>query len=643
MGATTQAPATQETTQEIRAKFNAFVEHSAYGYCELDPSGAFLCVNRRLSEILGFAPEELVGRHFSELLDEADRAFAESSFWDALTRPVEGPHEYTIRGRDGRPRVLSVTSVPLVAEACPRKLLLLLLDVTERRQAAEALRESEERLHTITDAALDAIVMMDAEGKVAYWSAAAERMFGYRRREILGRSIHQVLAPSRYREAAELGLAEFLRSGTGPVVGKIVELDGLRKDGTEFPVQLSVASVRRDSHWWAVAVIRDATERKQTEEVVLEEGRRFCDLLTAVSGYTYTVKMHRGVPVETDHSWGCFTVTGYVPEDYVANPYLWIDMVHPEDRDQLRRYVERILACEEVPPIEHRIVRRDGAVRWVRDTIVPHHENGTLVRYDGLVEDITDRREAEAALRETEASLRAAQEIQARLLPEKPPALPGYDIAGASFPAMFTGGDYFDYLPMPDASLGIVIGDVSGHGLGPALLMATLYAHLNSLVESQQDVSEILARANRFLAKETDRFITLFFGWLQPTTRKFAYASAGHPTGYVFGASGKVKMELESTAIPLAINADTDFPMGRSTVLEEGDVVFLLTDGILEAESPDERMFGVDGALETVRKNLQEPAEEIIRRLFDTVADYSQPHKLIDDVTAIIIKVLREG
>jgi len=643
MATTTEASATPETAQEVRAKFNAFVEHSAYGYCELDPSGTLLWVNPRLSEILGFAAEELVGRHFSELLDEGERAFAEASFGDALTRPVDGPREYTICGRDGRLRVLSVTSVPLVAEGCPRKLLMLLLDVTERRQAAEALRESEERLHTITDAALDAIVMMDAEGKVAYWSAAAERMFGYHRREILGRSIHQVLAPSRYREAAGLGLDEFLRSGTGPVVGKIVELDGLRRDGTEFPVQLSVAPVRRDSHWWAVAIIRDATERKQTEEVVLEEGRRFCDLLTAVSGYTYTVKMRRGFPVETDHSWGCFTVTGYVPEDYVANPYLWIDMVHPEDRDPLRRYVERILACEEVSPIEHRIIRRDGAVRWVRDTIVPHHENGSLVRYDGLVEDITDRREAEAALRETEASLRAAQEIQARLLPEKPPLLPGYDIAGASFPAMFTGGDYFDYLPMPDDSLGIVIGDVSGHGLGPALLMATLYAHLNSLVESQQDVSEILARANRFLAKETDRFITLFFGWLQPTTRKFAYASAGHPTGYVFGASGEVKMELESTAIPLAINADTDFPMGRSTVLEEGDVVFLLTDGILEAESPDERMFGVDRALETVRENLREPAEEILRRLLDTVADYSRPRKLIDDVTAIVIKVLREG
>jgi len=204
---------------------------------------------------------------------------------------------------------------------------------------------------------------------------------------------------------------------------------------------------------------------------------------------------------------------------------------------------------------------------------------------------------------------------------------------------MFAGGDYFDYLPMAGDSLGIVIGDVSGHGLGPALLMATLYAHLKSLVEDYRDVTEILARANRFLAKESDRFITLFFGRLHPATRSFTYASAGHPTGYILDASGAIKKKLESTAIPLAVHGDTDFPMGGDTVLQGGDLVFLLTDGILEAASPDGPAFGVDRALETIRRSLREPAQRIIERLFEAVAEHSKPQKLVDDVTAIVIKV----
>ncbi len=323
-------------------------------------------------------------------------------------------------------------------------------------------------------------------------------------------------------------------------------------------------------------------------------------------------------------------------QDALANRYLWIDMVHAEDRDAVRRYVAQILAREDVPPIEHRILRRDGATRWVRDSIVPHYENGALVRYDGLVEDITDRREAEAALKETEASLLAAQEIQAHLRPEHPPILAGYDIAGASYPAAYTGGDYFDYLPLCGGRLGVVIGDVSGHGLGPALLMATLYAHLKSLVQNYQDLTDILAAANRFLADETDRFITLFFGQLDPATRTFAYASAGHPTGYVLDASGAVKAKLESTALPLAISADAAFPLGGTIVLEPGDLVFLLTDGILEAEAPRGPMFGIERTLEVLRANRHEPAQRIIERLYNAVQEYSRPQKQVDDVTAVV-------
>ena len=101
---------------------------------------------------------------------------------------------------------------------------------------------------------------------------------------------------------------------------------------------------------------------------------------------------------------------------------------------------------------------------------MPHHDGNRLVRYDGLVEDVTDRRRAELALREQEMQLLVAQKMQEQLLPEAPPALPGFDIGGGSYPAEFTAGDFFDYLAMPNGIVGFVISDVSGHGFGPALL-----------------------------------------------------------------------------------------------------------------------------------------------------------------------------
>jgi PAS domain S-box-containing protein len=350
--------------------------------------------------------------------------------------------------------------------------------------------------------------------------------------------------------------------------------------------------------------------------------------------------MRNGEPVATQHSSGCLSVTGYTPDDYLANPYLWIDMVHPEDRDAVRQIVAKILACEEVSPIEHRIVRRDGATRWVRDSIVQHYDGAALLRYDGLVEDITDRRQAEATLRETESSLLAAQEIQSRLLPQEAPLLEGYDIAGASFPAAYANGDYFNYLPMAGESLGIVVGDVSGHGLGPALLMATLHAHLQSLVRHHDHLCEILTHANRFLMNESDRFTTLFFGQLWPRTRSFAYVNAGHPTGYVLDASGAVRANLESTSFPLGVDVEAEFVTGDPIVLKPGDLIFLLTDGILEAETPDEAMFGVDRALETVRSSLHEPAQRIVERVYQAIQEFSQPRNLVDDATVVVVKVV---
>ena len=98
----------------------------------------------------------------------------------------------------------------------------------------------------------------------------------------------------------------------------------------------------------------------------------------------------------TEHSQGCLAATGYAPHDYAADPSLWINMVHPEDRELVREHVARVLRAERVPPLEHRIVRKDGVVRRIRDTIVSHQdERGHLLRYDGLVEDITDRKQAE--------------------------------------------------------------------------------------------------------------------------------------------------------------------------------------------------------------------------------------------------------
>jgi PAS domain S-box-containing protein len=136
----------------------------------------------------------------------------------------------------------------------------------KRKKAEEALRESEVKIHAMAAAATDAVVMMDGRGIISYWNPAAARIFGYTEEAVIGRPLAALLVPHQYRRAFKSGLTKFLQSGKGPVIGNTIELVSLRKDGTEFPVEVSLSSVRVKEQWHAVGIIRDITERKRQEE-----------------------------------------------------------------------------------------------------------------------------------------------------------------------------------------------------------------------------------------------------------------------------------------------------------------------------------------------------------------------------------------
>jgi sigma-B regulation protein RsbU (phosphoserine phosphatase) len=260
----------------------------------------------------------------------------------------------------------------------------------------------------------------------------------------------------------------------------------------------------------------------------------------------------------------------------------------------------------------------------------------------GFIRDITERKRAERELRENQEQFRVAREIQQRLFPKSAPAFAGFDIAGASYPAEATGGDYFDYLPMLQDRLGIVVGDVTGHGVGPALLMAETRAYLRLLAGRREEVGEILERANSILAEDvgSERYITLFLGRLDPKTRSVSYASAGHPAGYLLDSSGAIKKTLKRTGIPLGMRPDTKYSASPELPLESGELLLLLTDGIEEAVGPGDNLFGIERILEVVRSHRARPAREIVHVLYEATRKFTGYAAQVDDITSIVVKVL---
>jgi sigma-B regulation protein RsbU (phosphoserine phosphatase) len=275
---------------------------------------------------------------------------------------------------------------------------------------------------------------------------------------------------------------------------------------------------------------------------------------------------------------------------------------------------------------------------------------GEIIGLQCLYWDITARKQAEADLARTAAEFKVARRIQQRLFPTGVPQLAGLEIGvsrfgievgGASYPAEAIGGDYYDFIPLLDGSLGIAIGDVSGHGVGPALLMAETRALLRAFAQTQADVSVILGLVNRVLVSdiEGDRFITLILAKLDPTRHTLVYASAGHQTGYVLSSAGAVKQELASTGYPLGIMKEADFPASEEILLQPEDLVVLVTDGIVEARAPDGTVFGRERPVDIVRVYREATAGQIVDNLYHAVRAFSQNLPQYDDITAAVIKV----
>lgn len=143
-------------------------------------------------------------------------------------------------------------------------------------------------------------------------------------------------------------------------------------------------------------VRKENEARKESEEALRESEERYKRITAGLTDYLYTVKIENGKAVETHHSEACFTVTGYSEQEFKTDPYLWINMVLPEEREYVAERFLKILEGKDLPPCEHHIVCKDGSIRWISDTAIPKYDsNGTIVSYDGVIKDITDRKMAE--------------------------------------------------------------------------------------------------------------------------------------------------------------------------------------------------------------------------------------------------------
>jgi PAS domain S-box-containing protein len=334
-------------------------------------------------------------------------------------------------------------------------------------------------------------------------------------------------------------------------------------------------------------------------------------------------------------------IFGYKPEEVVGQKLM---LLQPESLqgahlEGMRRYLMTGIRSANWGATETLGRRKDGTVFPIEVSFSDMELQGKR-HFVGFVRDITERKRAEQELLENQEQFRVAREIQQRLFPRNPPELAGFDIAGATYSAEETGGDYYDYLPMLNGCVGLVVADVTGHGVGPAMLMAETRAYLRILARNREDLGDILTRASRSLAEDVDfeRFVTLLLAKIDARNHSLVYCNAGHPSGYLLDAHGKIKLQLKRTGPPPGLQADLNYQSAPAITLTPGDILLLATDGVEEALSPTNEFFGLDRTLECLRANAQRSAREIVDALYQAVKTFAADQTQLDDITAVVAK-----
>ncbi len=232
-----------------------------------------------------------------------------------------------------------------------------------------------------------------------------------------------------------------------------------------------------------------------------------------------------------------------------------------------------------------------------------------------------------------------ARRIQEGLLPKTSLSIPAFDVAGWSAPAEEALGDYYDIVRLPDDRFVIAIGDVAGHGLGPALLMSSARAVLRSFADVNFRIDHVLARMSDRFNEDTggEHYMSMFLLVLDPRTKSFVYGNAGHPPPFLLRNKGTEIIDLRGKDLALGFESGVEYSQHGPVEMRSGDVLVLMTDGILEARRGDD-YFGRDRLLASIRRHLELPSKELIRRVHADAVDFTDIKSVNDDVTLLALK-----
>ena len=475
---------------------------------------------------------------------------------------------------------------------------------------------------------LSCILQVDAKGTIIAWTKENERVFGSPAENVVDKMNLADLFVTR-GDGEEL-LSKTRETGRAELTAELSKLSG----GT-FPAKIVfVSSGREDVYQGIVTNIADQEQARENFNYL----KVYLDTVLEISGDAIITSDLDGVIMMFNE--GAESIFQRDALDALGED-MFSMLFGPADIPGVQ---ESLRDTGHIRDLESKIVFEGDREVFLEVTISKTRDaRGQETALVALIRDITPRKRLEEERLTNERvqqEMRIARGVQLTMLPDRPPKLDVADIAARIDFCDDIGGDLFDFSHPRSGKLGVSIGDVSAHGVGPAIVMSSAKAMMNTLEQYTEDLEHMCFLLNNLLEKTTEdeRFITMFYALLDLDDLTLEYVNAGHDPPIIYRPSSGVFEELQSTGMALGILNGERFRLGDPVRFNSGDLFLLTTDGIWEAADPNGVPFGKDRVFEILKTMAEEPCQAVLDELFRRVSEHCGGLSAKDDQTAVLFR-----